>query len=83
MLERLDALLREGQKPGGVVLTDAARDTLGWTPAEAAAVLRALDYTPPCDPRRATRSCGSGAASSGPSPRSRPVRTRRSPPWPG
>lgn len=51
MLERLDALLREGQRPGGVVLTDAARDALGWTPAEAAAVLRALDYTPALRPR--------------------------------
>jgi ATP-dependent RNA helicase SUPV3L1/SUV3 len=51
MLERLDALLREGQKPGGVVLTDAARETLGWTPAEAAAVLRALDYTPAIRPK--------------------------------
>jgi ATP-dependent RNA helicase SUPV3L1/SUV3 len=51
MLERLDALLREGQRPGGVVLTDAARDTLGWTPAEAAAVLRALDYTPAIRPK--------------------------------
>jgi ATP-dependent RNA helicase SUPV3L1/SUV3 len=51
MLERLDALLREGQKPGGVVLTDAARDSLGWTPAEAAAVLRALDYTPALRPK--------------------------------
>lgn len=51
MLERLDALLREGQRPGGVVLTDAARDALGWTPAEAAAVLRALDYTPAIRPK--------------------------------
>ena len=51
MLERLDVLLREGQRPGGVVLTDAARDALGWTPAEAAAVLRALDYTPALRPK--------------------------------
>jgi ATP-dependent RNA helicase SUPV3L1/SUV3 len=51
MLERLDALLREGQRPGGVVLTDTARDALGWTPAEAAAVLRALDYTPALRPK--------------------------------
>jgi ATP-dependent RNA helicase SUPV3L1/SUV3 len=51
MLERLDALLREGQRPGGVVLTDAAREALGWTPAEAAAVLRALDYTPALRPK--------------------------------
>ncbi|MBO9709697.1 MAG: phosphonate-binding protein [Caulobacter sp.] len=51
MLERLDALLREGQRPGGVVLSDAARETLGWTPAEAAAVLRALDYTPAIRPK--------------------------------
>jgi ATP-dependent RNA helicase SUPV3L1/SUV3 len=51
MLERLDTLLREGQKPGGVVLTDAARDALGWTTAEAAAVLRALDYTPAIRPK--------------------------------
>jgi ATP-dependent RNA helicase SUPV3L1/SUV3 len=51
MLERLDVLLREGQKPGGVVLTDAARDSLGWSAAEAAAVLRALDYTPALRPK--------------------------------
>jgi ATP-dependent RNA helicase SUPV3L1/SUV3 len=51
MLERLDALLREGQRPGGVVLTDAGREALGWTPAEAAAVLRALDYTPALRPK--------------------------------
>jgi len=51
MLERLDALLREGQKPGGVVLADAAREALGWTAAEAVAVLRALDYTPALRPK--------------------------------
>jgi ATP-dependent RNA helicase SUPV3L1/SUV3 len=33
------------------VLTDTAREALGWTPAEAAAVLRALDYTPAIRPK--------------------------------
>lgn len=46
MLEKLDALLRAEQRPGGVVLTDAALETLGWSAAEAAAIMRALDYTP-------------------------------------
>jgi ATP-dependent RNA helicase SUPV3L1/SUV3 len=45
-LETLDALLRAEQRPGGVVLTDAALEKLGWTAAQASTVLRALDYTP-------------------------------------
>ncbi len=51
MLERLDALLRAEQRPGGVVLTDAAREGLDWTAAQASAVLRALDYTPAIRPK--------------------------------
>ncbi|MBU4435050.1 MAG: phosphonate-binding protein [Alphaproteobacteria bacterium] len=51
MLERLDDLLRAEQRPGGVVLTDAALETLGWTAPQAAAVLRALDYTPAIRPK--------------------------------
>ena len=46
-LERLDEALREGFKPGvGLVLTDAAREALGWSALEAAMVLRALGFTP-------------------------------------
>ncbi len=45
-LEKLDALLRAEQRPGGVVLTPAALEALGWTAAEASSVLRSLDYTP-------------------------------------
>jgi ATP-dependent RNA helicase SUPV3L1/SUV3 len=52
MLERLDALLREGQQArrGGADRRRRAT-ALGWTPAEAAAVLRALDYTPALRPK--------------------------------
>lgn len=46
-LERLDEALRAGFKPGvGLVLTDEARDALGWTAIEAAMILRALGFTP-------------------------------------
>lgn len=51
MLERLDDLLRAEQKPGGVVLSEAALVTLGWTTAQGSAVLRALDYTPALRPK--------------------------------
>ena len=50
-LEKLDDLLRAEQRPGGVVLTEAALETLSWTPAQASAVLRALDYTPAIRPK--------------------------------
>ena len=40
-LERLDELLRAGFKPGvGAILTDEAREGLGWTVQEAEAILR-------------------------------------------
>ena len=46
-LEQLDEHLRAGFKPGvGIVLADAAREGLGWTAAEAGAILRALGFTP-------------------------------------
>ena len=46
-LEQLDDLLRAGFRPGiGIVLTDQARETLGWSAAETAAILRALNFTP-------------------------------------
>jgi ATP-dependent RNA helicase SUPV3L1/SUV3 len=45
-LERLDALLRAGLKRGGgQVLSDQAREELGWSPAETGAVMRALGFT--------------------------------------
>jgi ATP-dependent RNA helicase SUPV3L1/SUV3 len=46
-LERLDEALRAGFRPGvGLVLTDEAREALGWTAIEAATILRALGFTP-------------------------------------
>ncbi|NEX95407.1 phosphonate-binding protein, partial [Caulobacter sp. 17J65-9] len=44
-LERLDALLRAAPKQaGGAMLSDQAREELGWSEAEAGAVLRGLGY---------------------------------------
>jgi ATP-dependent RNA helicase SUPV3L1/SUV3 len=46
-LERLDELLRAGPRHGeGVVLSDQAREDLGWDAAVAARILRALGFTP-------------------------------------
>ena len=47
-LERLDVLLRAGPRPegGGVVLSDQAREELGWSGAQANAVLRGLGFAP-------------------------------------
>jgi ATP-dependent RNA helicase SUPV3L1/SUV3 len=46
-LERLDELLRAGVKQaGGVVLTEPARDELGWSEAQAAEILRGLGFAP-------------------------------------
>ncbi len=46
-LERLDELLRAGFKPGvGMILSDEAREGLGWTAQETDPILRALGYTP-------------------------------------
>ncbi len=54
-LERLDDLLRAGVKHGGgVILSEAARETLGWTDAEAQAVLRGLGFAAIRRPGEAT-----------------------------
>jgi len=46
-LERLDELLRAGTRQGGgVLLSDQARDELGWNAAETEAILRGLGYAP-------------------------------------
>jgi ATP-dependent RNA helicase SUPV3L1/SUV3 len=46
-LERLDALLRGAARQGeGVLFSDQAREELGWSDADARAVLRALGYVP-------------------------------------
>jgi ATP-dependent RNA helicase SUPV3L1/SUV3 len=46
-LQRLDELLRGASKQGGGVLfSDQAREELGWSEAEARAVLKALGYAP-------------------------------------
>jgi len=51
-LERLDALLRAAPRQGqGALLSDQAIGELGWTAEEAAAVLRALGFTPTAKPR--------------------------------
>jgi len=41
-LERMDELLRAG----GMMLSDQAREELGWSPAQARAILNALGFTP-------------------------------------
>jgi ATP-dependent RNA helicase SUPV3L1/SUV3 len=46
-LERLDELMRGGVKQGaGVLLSDVAREELGWSKAEADTILRGLGYAP-------------------------------------
>ncbi len=45
-LESLDEHLRAASGAGGVRLTDAARERLGWSEAEARRVLRDLDFVP-------------------------------------
>jgi ATP-dependent RNA helicase SUPV3L1/SUV3 len=46
-LERLDGLLRAAPKQqGGAVLSEQAREELGWSQAEAGEVMRALGYAP-------------------------------------
>ncbi len=46
-LEQLGELLRQTAGPGGtVILTDAAREILGWSASHGHAVMRALGYTP-------------------------------------
>jgi ATP-dependent RNA helicase SUPV3L1/SUV3 len=48
-LERLDALLRSAAKPG--LLSDQAREELGWSEGEAREILRALGFAPTAKPR--------------------------------
>ncbi len=51
-LERLDELLRAAPKQGGgVVLADQAREELGWSEGDAAAILRGLGFAPASKPR--------------------------------
>jgi ATP-dependent RNA helicase SUPV3L1/SUV3 len=51
-LERLDALLRAAPRQGGGALfADAALQELGWTAEDAAAILRALGFTPTARPK--------------------------------
>ena len=46
-LERLDELMRAGARQGGgIVLSDQAREELGWSPAEAETILRGLGFAP-------------------------------------
>jgi len=51
-LERLDELMRDGVKQGGGILfSEAAREELGWSPAEAEEILRGLDFAPANRPK--------------------------------
>lgn len=51
-LERLDELMRGATRlGGGVVLSDQAREELGWSEAEAGAILRGLGYAPAKKPK--------------------------------
>ncbi|MDP3174224.1 MAG: phosphonate-binding protein, partial [Phenylobacterium sp.] len=46
-LERLDELLRAAPRQGqGALLSDQAREELGWTEAETLAILRSLGFSP-------------------------------------
>ncbi|MFN3857415.1 MAG: helicase-related protein [Caulobacter sp.] len=46
-LERLDTLLRAGPRQGeGIILSDQAREELGWSADQAARILRGLGYAP-------------------------------------
>ena len=49
----LDALEQadEALRAGGMILTDAAREALGWSEIEARTILRRLDYAPACRPK--------------------------------
>ncbi len=74
-LERLDELLRGAARQGeGVLFSDQAREELGWSDADARAVLRALGWAPvgrgPSqvwrrrgEPKRTPKTAGQGAAS--------------------
>ena len=48
-LERLDDLLRTAAKPG--LLSDQAREELGWSAAEARDILRGLNFAPTTKPK--------------------------------
>ncbi|MET0273547.1 MAG: phosphonate-binding protein, partial [Phenylobacterium sp.] len=51
-LERLDEMLREGPKQaGGTVLSDEAREELGWSDQDAKDILRGLGFAPTARPR--------------------------------
>jgi ATP-dependent RNA helicase SUPV3L1/SUV3 len=51
-LERLDALLRAAPRQGqGAILSDQAREELGWSEAETQAILRGLGFAPAVRPR--------------------------------
>lgn len=52
VLERLDELLRAAPRQGGAaVLSDQAIEELGWSPAEAREVMRALGFLPAGKPK--------------------------------
>ena len=51
-LDQLDTLLRAAPKQGqGMLITDAARQTLGWSEVELADILRALNFAPTAKPQ--------------------------------
>ncbi len=51
-LDRLDDLIRSAPRQGqGALITDQARDELGWSEAELGAILRALGFAPTARPR--------------------------------
>lgn len=51
-LERLDELMRAGPKAGGgIVLSDQAREELGWSQTEAKQILRGLGFAPAQKPK--------------------------------
>jgi ATP-dependent RNA helicase SUPV3L1/SUV3 len=51
-LDRLDDLIRSAPRQGqGALITDQAREELGWSEAEVATILRALGFSPATKPK--------------------------------
>ncbi|MFC3068937.1 helicase-related protein [Phenylobacterium soli] len=73
-LERLDELLRAAPKQnGGVVLSDQAREELGWSEADARAILRGLGYAPAVKPKEGQPMAWRRRAERAPEPAARPA----------
>ncbi|MCR5877162.1 helicase-related protein [Phenylobacterium sp. J367] len=74
-LEQLDELLREGPKlAGGAVLSDQAREALGWSEADARDILRGLGFAPVNRPKAGEPVAWRRRGERGPPPKAEPDR---------